>query len=117
MAVPTNTIQAVARGGAREDLSDKIAELFPDDAPFKNMIKKGKANAAFVEWQTDGLTAANANNAAIQGDDLANESRANTVRVGTYTQIMTKVRSEEHTSELQSLMRISYAVFCLKKNN
>src|SRR3546814_2632553 len=27
------------------------------------------------------------------------------------------VRSEEHTSELQSLMRISYAVFCLKKNN
>src|SRR3546814_3369634 len=27
----------------------------------------------------------------------------------------TPVRSEEHTSELQSLMRISYAVFCLKK--
>src|SRR3546814_4173744 len=27
------------------------------------------------------------------------------------------MRSEEHTSELQSLMRISYAVFCLKKNN
>src|SRR3546814_6272335 len=27
----------------------------------------------------------------------------------------TKARSEEHTSELQSLMRISYAVFCLKK--
>src|SRR3546814_3891285 len=26
-------------------------------------------------------------------------------------------RSEEHTSELQSLMRISYAVFCLQKNN
>src|SRR3546814_9421378 len=26
------------------------------------------------------------------------------------------MRSEEHTSELQSLMRISYAVFCLKKN-
>src|SRR3546814_7295353 len=28
-----------------------------------------------------------------------------------------KTRSEEHTSELQSLMRISYAVFCLKKKN
>src|SRR3546814_7220203 len=27
------------------------------------------------------------------------------------------LRSEEHTSELQSLMRISYAVFCLKKTN
>src|SRR3546814_3199051 len=31
---------------------------------------------------------------------------------GTFTDV---VRSEEHTSELQSLMRISYAVFCLKK--
>src|SRR3546814_6539603 len=29
----------------------------------------------------------------------------------------TLTRSEEHTSELQSLMRISYAVFCLKKKN
>src|SRR3546814_8844519 len=30
--------------------------------------------------------------------------------------IISEARSEEHTSELQSLMRISYAVFCLKKN-
>src|SRR3546814_9822899 len=30
-------------------------------------------------------------------------------------QLLRKRRSEEHTSELQSLMRISYAVFCLKK--
>src|SRR3546814_8388124 len=29
---------------------------------------------------------------------------------------LARARSEEHTSELQSLMRISYAVFCLKKN-
>src|SRR3546814_1043660 len=31
--------------------------------------------------------------------------------------VYTELRSEEHTSELQSLMRISYAVFCLKKKN
>src|SRR3546814_6064036 len=31
--------------------------------------------------------------------------------------IMIRPRSEEHTSELQSLMRISYAVFCLNKKN
>src|SRR3546814_10427540 len=31
--------------------------------------------------------------------------------------LMDALRSEEHTSELQSLMRISYAVFCLKKKN
>src|SRR3546814_3140128 len=30
---------------------------------------------------------------------------------------LSRLRSEEHTSELQSLMRISYAVFCLKKQN
>src|SRR3546814_7587292 len=30
---------------------------------------------------------------------------------------LSAIRSEEHTSELQSLMRISYAVFCLKKKN
>src|SRR3546814_3178035 len=33
------------------------------------------------------------------------------------TQQLDVLRSEEHTSELQSLMRISYAVFCLKKKN
>src|SRR3546814_9885843 len=33
----------------------------------------------------------------------------------THSTASTKSRSEEHTSELQSLMRISYAVFCLKK--
>src|SRR3546814_1444663 len=32
-----------------------------------------------------------------------------------YIAVAEKTRSEEHTSELQSLMRISYAVFCLKK--
>src|SRR3546814_4649579 len=30
-------------------------------------------------------------------------------------EVLERLRSEEHTSELQSLMRISYAVFCLKK--
>src|SRR3546814_6242439 len=38
-----------------------------------------------------------------------------TVLVGTPSSVVTDARSEEHTSELQSLMRISYAVFCLKK--
>src|SRR3546814_4275602 len=37
-----------------------------------------------------------------------------TLPLPTYVEV-TALRSEEHTSELQSLMRISYAVFCLKK--
>src|SRR3546814_4674520 len=35
----------------------------------------------------------------------------------TFIAVIIISRSEEHTSELQSLMRISYAVFCLKKKN
>src|SRR3546814_1248559 len=34
---------------------------------------------------------------------------------GNFEMAVSTLRSEEHTSELQSLMRISYAVFCLKK--
>src|SRR3546814_1919037 len=39
------------------------------------------------------------------------------LQVPTGWKMVVPMRSEEHTSELQSLMRISYAVFCLKKKN
>ena len=99
MTVPSNTIQGVGRVGAREDLSDKIAELFPDDCPFIDSIGRGKATATKTEWQLDSLAAANADNAQIQGDDLANENRANPTRVGVYTQISTKVVGVSTTVE------------------
>jgi hypothetical protein len=53
----------------------------------------------YHEWQTDKLTAASAQNKTIQGDDLANDSRANTVRQGNYTQIMKKVVGSSTTME------------------
>lgn len=99
MAVPANTIQNVGRVGVREDLSDKIAELFPDETPFQRAIGTSSINNTYTEWQTDSLVAANANNATIQGDDLDNESRPNTVRVGTHTQIFKKVISASSTVE------------------
>jgi hypothetical protein len=99
MAVPSNTIQNVSRVGVREDLSDKIAELFPDETPFINMIGRSKASNTYTEWQTDGLAAASADNYTVQGDDLTNESRANTVRVGTHTQIFKKVVGASTTVE------------------
>lgn len=61
------------------------------DTPFVSAISRGSADATYVEWQTDTLVAANADNYTIQGDDLANESRPNTTRVGTHTQIFKKV--------------------------
>lgn len=91
MAVPSNTTQAVGRVGIREDLSDVIYDISPTDTPFVSSIRRGKADNTYVEWQTDALVAADGDNKTLQGDDLANESRAPTTRVGTHTQIMKKV--------------------------
>src|SRR3546814_4342203 len=58
------------------------------------------------------------------GDPVSNSKRLPLTRLGDLAKVVTgntppraseHLRSEEHTSELQSLMRISYAVFCLKK--
>src|SRR3546814_4025306 len=48
--------------------------------------------------------------------ELANTRPTGRV-IGKRSAASQNLRSEEHTSELQSLMRISYAVFCLKKKN
>src|SRR3546814_8625929 len=45
----------------------------------------------------------------------AHDMGAGALHHGDVRAVLDQVRSEEHTSELQSLMRISYAVFCLKK--
>src|SRR3546814_6004896 len=57
------------------------------------------------------LTAEGADVIADKAVAIATESRAGPVHIDVPIAV---ARSEEHTSELQSLMRISYAVFCLK---
>src|SRR3546814_6065883 len=54
---------------------------------------------------------------AIEVEDLAANRRMGELGAGLIEPGSGVLRSEEHTSELQSLMRISYAVFCLKKKN
>src|SRR3546814_10468513 len=59
---------------------------------------------------------------ALEGDDLGAELLGSLAVVEGALDAADRrpleiLRSEEHTSELQSLMRISYAVFCLKKTN
>src|SRR3546814_8365460 len=49
--------------------------------------------------------------------DLIGQVDAETFKVKRLSFYSELIRSEEHTSELQSLMRTSYAVFCLKKQN
>src|SRR3546814_8895648 len=65
-------------------------------------LRKYKVVAAFVEYFGPGLSSLSLSDRATVSN-MAPEYGA------------TMGRSEEHTSELQSLMRISYAVFCLKK--
>src|SRR3546814_8738237 len=65
----------------------------------------GERDAGFI-FVLDGIIVARA---PVLGDDLLLVETLG-ARTGHSD------RSEEHTSELQSLMRISYAVFCLKKN-
>src|SRR3546814_8730509 len=52
-----------------------------------------------------------------QGDGAGGQMRSGQLRISRAKPRKLAIRSEEHTSELQSLMRISYAVFCLKKKN
>src|SRR3546814_4383818 len=51
----------------------------------------------------------------VQGAAGLPERRPGRLAAGVRAELLRAARSEEHTSELQSLMRISYAVFCLKK--
>src|SRR3546814_8606157 len=53
------------------------------------------------------------NKAVLEGEFIMGKSSSRFLRSGSAAALA--LRSEEHTSELQSLMRISYAVFCLKK--
>src|SRR3546814_2674933 len=69
-----------------------------------------------VPYTGDGIskTASDALQALLDDEDLDEERLHKQVTYYTAAEIV-RDRSEEHTSELQSLMRISYAVFCLKK--
>jgi len=86
MAQPTNTLDSYDVKGIREDLSDVIYNISPEETPFYTACGKAKATNTFHEWQTDALRSS-AENAHIEGDDTVAESRGVTSRLGNYTQI------------------------------
>src|SRR3546814_3450056 len=87
--------QAYARAQLHEDIA-----LFADGrAEIERVFNKPAPACNFAQSPCQ---------AALRAVRLAGARRIEAVRIDT-------TRSEEHTSELQSLMRISYAVFCLKK--
>ena len=86
MAQPTNTFDSYDAVGIKEDLSDVIYNVTPEETPFYSKSKKSKASNTFVEWQTDTLRASAAN-AHIEGDATTANARSATSRLGSYTQI------------------------------
>ena len=86
MAQPTNTFDTYDSVGIREDLSNVIHNISPEETPFYSKSAKKAARNTFVEWQTDSLRASAAN-AHIEGDATTAEARTATTRLGNYTQI------------------------------
>src|SRR3546814_5155541 len=81
------------------------------DADFALVAARLAAHHHHAVGQGDGLQ-------HVVGDEDEGEARALPQRQPVLLQLLPRAgRSEEHPSELQSLLRISYAVFCLKKNN
>ena len=86
MAQPTNTFDSYDAVGIREDLSDVIYDISPEETPFYTKSSKGSASNRLHEWQTDALRASE-ENAHIEGGDTTAEARGATTRLGNYTQI------------------------------
>ncbi|WP_375413082.1 DUF5309 domain-containing protein [uncultured Bradyrhizobium sp.] len=89
MAIVANTFQTTSAVGNREQLSDVVSRITPEDTPIYSMIGKGKVNGVHPEWETDDL-AAPAANVQLEGDEFAFGAITPPVRVGNYTQILRK---------------------------
>lgn len=99
MALPTNTATTYANVGIREDLSDVIYRVAPEETPFTNNIGSGKASATFHEWQTENLTAADDSNAVLEGDDATLDAANIPARVGNRCQISDKTAVVSGTND------------------
>lgn len=101
MSAPTNTTTTLVSVGNREDLEDVIYRVAPEDTPFTSNIGKVTAKAVYHEWQTETLATPNANNAQLEGDDIATLDAPNlTARVGNYCQIVRKTGGVSGTEEI-----------------
>src|SRR3546814_5606357 len=95
----------------RPPRSTRTDTLFPYTTLFRSMVDDEDGEIALVA-RLGGAEFA----IALSGPVTLSEASFLAQRVGSsFERPFLCERSEEHTSELQSLMRISYAVFCLKK--
>lgn len=90
MAAPTGTFSRYSAIGIREDLSDIIYNISPQDTPFISNAGRETVDNTLFEWQVDELAAASVNSAAVEGGDAPQLSSSPTTRLANYTQINTK---------------------------
>src|SRR3546814_2767196 len=107
-----------ASGGADPQIRDGRAEACDPagNCRWRMLYQRGDERAS------GGIgSRCNSDEGVAHGGRMAAPGAENLVDRGAYRPLHDRsgaaFRSEEHTSELQSLMRISYAVFCLKKKN
>ena len=89
MAVVTNTFQSTSAKGNREELSNVINRITPEDTPIYSLVEKISFETTSPEWLVDDL-AAPAANIQQEGDDYTFGATTPAVRYRTYTQIMRK---------------------------
>jgi hypothetical protein len=99
MAVPTNTRETYGAIGIREDLSNIIYNISPEETPFMSNVGKSSCDNTYFEWQTDALASASTSNRVAEGDDASALAVAEPTRRGNYTQISTKAIQTSGTAE------------------
>ncbi len=100
MAIVTNTFTTYSAKGIREDLSNVITNIAPEETPFMSNIGRENVTNTLYEWQTDTLAAAAAN-AQLEGDDVTSfDSVTATVRLQNYAQISRKTIVLSNTEEV-----------------
>jgi hypothetical protein len=100
MAIVSNTFLTYSAKGIREDLSNVITNIAPEETPFMSNIGRENVSNTLFEFQTDTLAAAAAN-AQLEGDDVGTfDSVVATVRVQNYCQISRKTIVLSATEEV-----------------
>src|SRR3546814_4287721 len=115
-ADPAVFITRATLAGMRAQADALVARApAPNSLPLWGMPFAVKDNIDVVGFPTTAGCPAFAHDAAADAEVVARLRAAGAIMIGKTNLDQFATRSEEHTSELQSLMRISYAVFCLKK--
>ena len=88
MAIVANTFTGYSAVGIREELSNIIQNISPEQTPFISNVGSENVTNTYFEWQEDSLSAVQTT-AQIDGDDVtAFDATAATTRKGNYTQIL-----------------------------